>query len=78
MAPLVLLKVNPGGRPAAVKPSGTFAAVTVKLKGCPKKATALKALVTTGGALELPLPILLEGYKLVLGMISLAGSALYQ
>ena len=49
MRPLVALKARPGGRPFAVKPSGVFAAVTVKLNGWPRNATALNALVTAGG-----------------------------
>ena len=51
--PLVGLKLNPGGKPFAVKPSGVFAPVTVKLNGWPRNATALNALVTTAGAFEL-------------------------
>jgi len=41
-------------------------------------ATALNALVTTDGAFELVLPMLLVGYKAVLGMISLGWLGLYQ
>src|SRR5208282_5401625 len=76
--PLVLLKLNPGGRPFAVKPSGVFAPVTVKLNGWPRNATALNALVTTAGAFELLFPALFVGYKQVFGMTSSDWLGLYQ
>ena len=76
MTPLVVLKLKPGGRPLAVKPSGVFAPVTVKLNGWPRNATALNGLVIAVGALELPLPKLFVGYKLVVGndLFRLAGA----
>src|SRR5260370_33013247 len=78
MTPFVELKVSPGGKFVAVKRSGVFASVTVKLKGCPTNPTALKALVTTAGAFEL-LPFkLFVGYKRLDGMICRDWSALYQ
>ena len=50
MMPFVLLKLSPGGSPVAVKLSGVFAAVTVKLNGWPRNATALNgALRDRGG-----------------------------
>ena len=74
----MLLKANPGGKPLAVKPSGVFAPVTVKLNGWPRNATALKALVTTDGAFELPLATLFVGIQdNVLGMISFGWLGLY-
>ena len=62
------LKASPGGNPFAVNFSGVFAAVTVKLNGWLKNATALNALVMTAGALELPLKLFV-GYRRLLGMI---------
>src|ERR1022692_248331 len=77
MMPLVLLNESPGGNPLAVKFSGVFAAVTAKLKGWFKNATALNALVMTAGALELPL-MLFVGYSRLLGMICFDWLGLYQ
>src|SRR5215469_12143481 len=54
ITPLVLLKTSPGGRPLAVNACGVFAAVTVKLNGWPRKATAFNELVITTGALDGP------------------------
>src|SRR5580692_3264106 len=78
MTPLVVLKLRPGGRPVAVKPSGVFAPVTVKVKGWPRNAIALNGLVTAAGAFEPPVPAVLVGYKQVLGMISSDWLGLYQ
>src|SRR5690242_3201729 len=50
MRPLVELKFSPGGKPRAVKALAELAPVTVKLKGCPKKPTALSGLVIAVGA----------------------------
>src|ERR1035438_5275303 len=76
MMPLVLLNESPGGNPLAGKLSGVFAAVTAKLKGWFKNATALNALVMTAGALELPL-MLFVGYNRLLGIICFDWLGLY-
>ena len=79
ITPLVLLKASPGGRPFAVKPSGVFAPVTVKLNGWPRNATALKALVTTDGALELPAAKAVGRIQdMLFGMICSGWLGLYQ
>src|ERR1017187_1545103 len=77
ITPFVGLKASPGGNPFAVKFNGVLAAVTVKLNGCFKNATALKALVMTAGAFEPPL-IPLVGNSRLLGMTCLDWLALYQ
>src|ERR1017187_7586894 len=64
MAPETALKFKPGGRPLAVKPSGEFAAVTVKLNGWPRNAIADNELVMAVGAGGV-----FVGNKRLLGMI---------
>src|SRR5581483_10094767 len=57
MTPLELLRLSPGGNPLAVKPKGELAPVSVKVKGWPRKATAVSGLVMTAGAFEPPVKL---------------------
>jgi hypothetical protein len=63
MSPFVVVKFNPGGKPAAVKFVGVFAPVTLKLNGWPRNATAESGLVMFGGAAGV-----FVGYNRVAGM----------